>query len=127
VAEIARGSGDQLAPELRRIGAAFFQSLHEQLQTAGRPMLIDIREPELFSQGTLDGAVNIPLEELSRRAGELPEDREAPIVTLCGIGKFSKNAVLYLKSLGYRNVRSMKGGVNEWVRKGHELTGNGTP
>jgi cysteine synthase/rhodanese-related sulfurtransferase len=99
--------------------------LHAHLQNAGKPMLIDIREPELFCQGTLDGAVNIPLEVLSQRVGELPEDREAPIVTVCGIGKFSKNAVLYLKSLGFRNVRSLKGGVNEWVRKGHDLTGDG--
>ena len=37
---------------------------------------------------------------------------------VCGIGKFSKSTTLYLKSMGYRNVRSMKGGLNEWVRKG---------
>ena len=40
------------------------------------------------------------------------------VVMVCGIGRFSKYTTLYLKSLGYRNVRSMKGGVNEWVRKG---------
>jgi rhodanese-related sulfurtransferase len=38
---------------------------------------------------------------------------------VCNIGKFSKQTTLYLKSLGYRNVRSMKGGLSEWVRKGH--------
>ena len=53
------------------------------------------------------------------RAGELPSDRDAPIVMVCGIGKFSKHTTLYLKSMGYRNVRSMKGGLGEWVRKGH--------
>jgi len=36
---------------------------------------------------------------------------------VCGIGKFSKPTTLYLKSLGYRHVRSLKGGINEWVRK----------
>ena len=45
---------------------------------------------------------------------------------VCGIGKFSKNTVLYLKSMGYRNARSMKGGINEWVRKGEPTeSGNG--
>ena len=39
-------------------------------------------------------------------------------MTVCNIGKFSKHATLYLKSKGYRNVRSAKGGLNEWVRKG---------
>ena len=61
--------------------------------------------------------MNIPQDDLAARADELPEDREAPIVMVCNIGKFSKQTVLYLKSMGYRNVRSMKGGMNEWVRK----------
>ena len=56
------------------------------------------------------------------RSAELPEDRDAPIVTVCNIGKFSKHATLYLKSKGYRNVRSAKGGLNEWVRKGYDTT-----
>jgi rhodanese-related sulfurtransferase len=58
------------------------------------------------------------MQEIPQRSAELPENREAPIVLVCGIGKFSKHWTLYLKSMGYRNVRSLKGGVNEWVRKG---------
>ena len=37
---------------------------------------------------------------------------------VCGIGKFSKPTTLFRKSMGYRNVRSLKGGINERVRKG---------
>ena len=64
------------------------------------------------------GSVNIPQDDLAGRAGELPQDRDAPIVMVCNIGRFSKHTVLHLKSMGYRNVRSMKGGLNEWVRQG---------
>ncbi len=94
-------------------------ALHEQLQGAGGPLVVDTRLPELFAKSTIPGAINIPMEVLAERRDELPEDRDAPIVMVCGIGKFSKNTVLYLKSMGYRNARSMKGGINEWVRKGH--------
>ena len=73
----------------------------------------------MFAKSRLAESINIPQEELPRRTDELPADRDAPIVMVCGIGKFSKHTVLYLKSLGYRNVRSMKGGLGEWVRKGH--------
>ena len=45
---------------------------------------------------------------------------------VCGIGKFSKPTTLFLKSIGYRNVRSLKGGINEWVRK-QQPTASGAP
>lgn len=83
------------------------------------PMIVDVREPELYRTSIIEGSVNIPQNDLPQRKVELPEDRDAPIIMVCGIGKFSKYTTLYLKSLGYRNVKSMKGGVNEWVRKGH--------
>ena len=85
------------------------------------PLVVDIRSPEMFAESHIPGSVNIPQEELSSRAVDLPEDRDAPIITVCNIGKFSKHATLLLKSKGYRNVRSAKGGLNEWVRKGYPL------
>ena len=93
--------------------------LQKQLQEESKPLLIDVRPDDMFAESHIEGSVNISRESLPDRIGELPTDREAPIVMVCGIGKFSKNTVLYLKSMGYRNARSMKGGINEWVRKGH--------
>jgi cysteine synthase/rhodanese-related sulfurtransferase len=94
--------------------------LNEQLQAESKPLVIDIRTPEHFAESHVPGAINVPQDDLGQRTGELPEDRDASIVMVCNIGKFSKQATLYLKSLGYRNVKSMKGGLNEWVRKGLE-------
>ncbi len=95
------------------------KTLAEQLESDEKPLLLDIRIPEHFSESHIPGSVNIPQDDLSDRISELPEDRDAPIVTLCNIGKFSKYATLILKSKGYRNVKSAKGGLNEWVRKGY--------
>ncbi len=92
---------------------------HKQMEEDPKPLLVDVRPQDMYAKNHIAGSVNIPQEELPDRESELPEDREAPIVMVCGIGKFSKHTVLYMKSLGYRNVRSMKGGINEWVRKGH--------
>ncbi|MCA9263777.1 MAG: rhodanese-like domain-containing protein, partial [Planctomycetales bacterium] len=69
---------------------------------------------------------NIPQDDIGKRMPELPEDRDTPIVTVCNIGKFSKHATLYLKSKGYRQVRSAKGGLDEWVRKGLETAATET-
>ena len=85
------------------------------------PFVLDIRLPEMFAESHIPGSINIPQDEIPERSNELPEDREAPIVTVCNIGKFSKHVTLYLKSKGYRNVKSAKGGLNEWVRRGFSV------
>jgi cysteine synthase/rhodanese-related sulfurtransferase len=92
--------------------------LSKQLQADNKPLIVDIRIPDDFAASRVPGSINIPQDDLGQRANELPEDRDASIVMVCNIGKFSKQATLYLKSMGYRNVKSMKGGLNEWVRKG---------
>lgn len=94
------------------------KDLNDQLSSPQKPLVVDIRIPEHYGESHVPGAVNIPQDDIGARMGEFPEDRDAPIVMVCNIGKFSKYATLYLKSKGYRNVRSMKGGVNEWIRKG---------
>jgi rhodanese-related sulfurtransferase len=82
-----------------------------------KPLVIDVRPADQYADMHVPGAINLPQAELNQRKGELPADINSPIVMVCGIGKFSKHTTLFLKSLGYRNVRSMKGGINEWVRK----------
>lgn len=101
------------------------KDLSALLDSPDRPTLLDIRVPEHFGESHVPGSVNIPQDDLAARISELPEDRDAPIVTMCNIGKFSKHATLYLKSRGYRNVRSAKGGLNEWVRKGLGVESSG--
>lgn len=98
------------------------KDLNEQLQSPEKPLVVDIRLAEMYGESHIPGSINIPQDDLAARGGELPEDRDAPIITVCNIGKFSKHATLFLKSKGYRNVRSAKGGLNEWVRKGYSTT-----
>lgn len=96
------------------------KNLSQEIEQETRPLVVDIRNNEMFAEMHIPNAVNIPQEELPDRSSELPEDRDTSIVMVCNIGKFSKQTTLMLKSMGYRNVRSLKGGLNEWVRKGLE-------
>ena len=50
---------------------------------------------------------------------ELPEDRQAQILTVCERGNFSLPAVLLLTTLGYQNVRSVSGGTSDWRQMGY--------
>jgi rhodanese-related sulfurtransferase len=102
------------------------KDLSDELAQSEKPLVVDIRIPGDYEASHIPGSANIPQADLGKRLGELPEDRNVPIVTVCNIGKFSKYATLYLKSRGYRNVRSAKGGVNEWIRKGFEVESGST-
>jgi len=50
-----------------------------------RPFLVDVRTPQEFSTGHILGAVNIPVDELRTRLGELPRDRT--ITVYCQVGQ----------------------------------------
>ncbi|MGO4838752.1 rhodanese-like domain-containing protein, partial [Rhizobiaceae sp. 2RAB30] len=79
----------------------------------GSVVLLDVRPQDEFAVGHLPGALNIPLAELERRLGELPEDRE--VVAYCR-GRYcvlSFEAVAALRARGYR-IRRLEDGYPEW-------------
>lgn len=82
------------------------------------PLMIDVRTQALFAKQHVDGALNIPVDELPKRHDELPKDPEHPIVTVCTRGNLSLRGLLVLQSLGYRNVRSLNGGTVAWAEQG---------
>ena len=94
--------------------------LAEELRGEAAPLVVDVRAADQFAAGHVPGAINIPQGDLPTRAAELPADRDAPIVMVCAIGRTSKETTLFLKSMGYRHVRNLKGGITEWMRKGKE-------
>jgi len=95
--------------------------MEELLDSANRPLVVDVRTAGEFPQEHIEGSINIPLEELREGAAGLPSDRGAHIVTVCNVGKLSLAAMLVLKSLGYRNVQNLMGGLNAWASEGMQL------
>lgn len=77
------------------------------------PFLLDVREPQEFAYCRIEGAVSIPLGELSRRADELPADRE--IVAICHHGARSLQAAAFLQQRRALAVINLQGGVAAWA------------
>jgi cysteine synthase/rhodanese-related sulfurtransferase len=94
------------------------EEVAKQLQSDRKPLILDVRDRLTYLRKHIPVAKNIPNDELIDLANELPQDREAPIVTVCNRGVMSLTGLLLLKSLGYRNVRSMNGGTLGWSEKG---------
>ncbi len=76
---------------------------------ADNALWIDVRSPEEFAAGHLEGAVNIPYDEIATRIGSVQPDRKAPIKLYCGIGVRAQMAKFSLEAQGYERV-SNEGG-----------------
>jgi phage shock protein E len=75
-------------------------------------VLLDVRSPEEFSGGHIDGAISIPVQQLSGRLAELG-DKSDTIVVYCQSGSRSAMAKRLLESNGFSNVRDL-GGIGQW-------------
>ncbi|HZT32972.1 MAG TPA: FAD-dependent oxidoreductase [Bryobacteraceae bacterium] len=73
--------------------------------------LLDVREVEEFRDGSIDGAVNIPLSKLRARYKELPRGRE--IWVYCRAGHRSYYACRFLAQNGFQ-VRNLSGGYRTY-------------
>ncbi len=74
--------------------------------------LVDVRTPGEFGAGHIDGAINVPLNELSTRATDLGKT-DAPIVLYCQSGARSGSAKRILKSRGFTEVHDL-GAMGRW-------------
>jgi rhodanese-related sulfurtransferase len=75
-------------------------------------MVLDVREPSEYKKGHIDGAVNIPLNDLRKRMGEIPKDRE--VWAHCFEGQRSYYAARVLSQYGY-HIKNLSGGYKTYT------------
>jgi len=74
--------------------------------------LLDVRTREEFAQHHIDGARNIPVQELAQRMAEVGPPT-TPLVVHCHAGVRSKMAVQLLKQAGYTDILDL-GSISAW-------------
>ncbi|MEM8618526.1 MAG: rhodanese-like domain-containing protein [Actinomycetota bacterium] len=72
-------------------------------------LVLDVREPDEVAEGTIPGALHIPLGELHDRVGEL--DPGTPVAVLCRSGGRSAMAAEFLDAAGFGQVTNLEGGI----------------
>jgi rhodanese-related sulfurtransferase len=93
----------------------------------GAAVFIDARTPELYQEGHIQGALNLPIAEFDQMADKVLMDfpENALIVTYCD-GEdctLSAELALKLKEIGYENVRVLHNGWSVW--ESHHLPSQG--
>ena len=87
--------------------------LKEKLDAGEKILVLDVREPNEYEINRIEGSTLIPLGELPRRYAEL--DREVAIVCQCKMGARSAKAMELLQSVGFSNVKNLRGGILSWI------------
>lgn len=77
--------------------------------------LVDVRTPEEFQEGHIEGAVNIDYkgEEFLKQFSEF--DKDEPVYLYCRSGNRSGKASELLSEAGFKNIIDLKGGYMAWV------------
>ena len=110
--------GALLWPNLQRRGSKVTTLQATQLINQGKAVIVDVREPAAFAAGHLRDAKNIPLKELSNRAGELDKAKNKAVIAVCQTGVQSSKAAAQLKKAGFNEAVSLDGGITAWQAQG---------
>ena len=84
--------------------------------------VLDVREQVEWQHGRIDGALHIPLTELTDRSGELPSDRQ--LIVVCKVGGRSSQATAFLREKGFEAI-NLAGGMIDWVDAGRPMVCDG--
>ena len=76
-------------------------------------LLLDVRTPAEFSGGHVEGAVNIPVQELDAKLASVPAKKDQPIVVYCHSGRRSASAKQMLEKAGFTKVSDL-GAMTNW-------------
>ncbi len=81
--------------------------------------LIDVREPQEWNEGHIEGAELVPLATLANKSDDWPRDK--PLIVVCRSGARSGRAAQQLDNAGFVRVASLRGGVLGWAAEGRKL------
>jgi sulfur-carrier protein adenylyltransferase/sulfurtransferase len=84
----------------------------------GGALPLDVREPDEYQQGAVEGALHIPRGQLETNIEGRVTDHATPLVVYCAGGTRSAFAAKTLQDLGYEDVVSVVGGFNRWKDEG---------
>jgi adenylyltransferase/sulfurtransferase len=88
------------------------EELRRRLGGAPSPLLLDVRTPAERRMGSIPGSLHLPMDEVPQRWRELDSGRTT--VVYCKAGSRSARVVEFLRSRGFADVLSLRGGIDAW-------------
>jgi sulfur-carrier protein adenylyltransferase/sulfurtransferase len=92
--------------------------LKKRLDAGETVVVVDVRDPDEYRDGSIDAATNISRGFLEFRIGTVAPEPSTPVVLYCQTGLRSMLAAKALHDLGYTNVINLQGGFQRWAQSG---------
>jgi adenylyltransferase/sulfurtransferase len=86
--------------------------LEQRLRRGDLVDLVDVREPNEFEIGRIDGARLAPVDRLAELLSTI--DLERDVVVYCKVGTRSARAVRQIRAAGFTRVWNLAGGIDRW-------------
>jgi rhodanese-related sulfurtransferase len=86
-------------------------------------LIIDCREAEEYLNGHINGAIHASRGMLEFKLSNVPDhlNRDLKIVIYCKSSGRAALSALSLLEMGYKNVKSISGGIDAWVNAGNPI------
>lgn len=89
------------------------EQLRALIQRGEEVVIVDVRSADEYAAHHIDGAINIPADQLNTLANTIA--RDATVVTVCNFGgQRSCNAAEQLRAMGYESATALRGGTKAW-------------
>ena len=83
--------------------------------------IIDIRTPQEYSQGHIEGAVNINYYDSNFIDQIAKYDKNQPIFIYCRSGNRTSPASKKIADFGFKQIYDLEGGILSWVKNNNEV------
>ncbi len=77
-------------------------------------VVVDVREPHEYSKGYIESSINIPLDKISDKLGELEKYKNKNLIVVCQTGTRSVSACKKLTAANFEQVYTVTGGMQSW-------------
>jgi len=117
---LACGIGEQAPEGYENAPVSHAYEHWRQGERASIPFLfLDVRTPEEYAQGHIEGAKLIPVQELAAHLADVPKDRQ--VYVYCHSGRRSARAARLLAENGFKNIENVLGGIEAWKAAGYPV------
>ena len=93
------------------------QELTTTLAAEAAARILDVRTPSEYENAHIEGAYNVPLDQLGEHAVEV-RAAAGPVILVCQSGQRAQKADALLRAAGMSNVHVLDGGMQAWVAAG---------
>ena len=102
-------SNEKKSPNVQKISVKEVKNIVDNSNRYLDVLIVDVRSVEEFESGHIQGAINVPLNDISENEMFLNKK----IILYCQSGRRSGEAAILLEKLGYKNILDM-GGIQDW-------------